>query len=168
MSWSGLRAASGAAELVDAQEQSGAELDQRRKTFSDTLYRLILRQKEVHPEKFPNFQHELLKQSSPENEARLIGKEYVQRIMHRGVVFLDELLYETCLHVGIEPNLETLYTHVDALSEEEIVRRSSVQLSLDKKLKALEEEGRQLGPELEKLKKAISNTYHKLSIPKSG
>ena len=41
-----------AAELVDAQEQSGAELDQRRKTFSDTLYRLILRQKEVHPEKF--------------------------------------------------------------------------------------------------------------------
>lgn len=109
---------------MEAQEQSSPELDQRRKTFSDTLHRLILRQKEVHPERFPNFQHELLKQSSPEDEARLIVKEYVQRILHRGVVFLDELLYETCLHVGIEPNLETLYMHVDALSEAEIVRRS--------------------------------------------
>lgn len=32
----------------------------------------------------------------------------------------------------------------------------------------LEAEGKQLAPELEKLKKSISDTYRKLSIPKLG
>lgn len=166
--WCPWRAASGAAEVMEAQEQENPELFQRREEFSSTLLRVILRHKEVHPEKFPNFQHELLKQSTPENEARLIVKEYAQRIMHRGVVFLDELLHGTCLHVGIEPNLEALYIHVEAMSEEEIIQRSSKHLSLDKKLKALEEEGKQFAPDLEKLKKAISDTYRKLNLPKLG
>lgn len=147
---------------MENQEEGNSALDQRRKEFSDTLFRLVLRQREAHPERFPNFKHPLMKQSTPEQEARLVSKEYIQRIVHRGVVFLDELLYETCLHVGIEPSLEALYNHVASMSEEEVVDRAIVQLRAEEDLKIVDENGR-MDPELMKLKKSIVDTLKKVS-----
>lgn len=116
---------------MEPQEKESPELAQKRQLFSDTMLRLVLNLRERHPERFPAFDHPALQQKTPEVEARLIVRDYVSRIVNRSIVFLDEILYETCLHVGIEPSLNVMFDHVGARSEEEVVSTALRQLKAE-------------------------------------
>lgn len=107
------------------------KIQENRDNFLLALRRVIQKTVEAHPEKFSAaFSPESLKRDAEKaqvseevwlSEVRVpkISQNYTSLLALRQCFFLDEILVETCLHVGIEPSLEVLLEHIGAMSEEE-------------------------------------------------
>lgn len=139
-----------------SQQNLSEEVKERRRQFADVMIQLIVRLSAKHPERFNATYGKLAKltretinvEVSPEAEAEALLGEYTVRLSTRGIIFLDELLYEACLHIGIEPSLEVLFDHIGALSEADLLQRVLNSVKMDIKL--------QNDPQMKKMADALA------------
>lgn len=139
-----------------SQQNLSEEVKERRRQFADVMIQLIVRLSAKHPERFNAMYGKLAKftretinvEVSPEAEAEALLSEYTVRLSTRGIIFLDELLCEACLHIGIEPSLEVLFDHIGALSEADLLQRVLNSVKMDIKL--------QNDPQMKKMADALA------------
>jgi len=108
---------------------SSADIARNRDTFLVALRAVLLRMVEAHPEKFKvDNSPEAVKAGADASNVSVevylaevavpkLSSVYTGLLALRQVFYLDEVLWEACIHVGIEPSLEVLFEHIGAMSE---------------------------------------------------